>query len=222
MSDFHPDDTRFLDVVVVRHGLTSWNQERRYQGHRDIPLLLPEAMAGIERLREGLAEVAFDAVHCSDLTRCRQTLAHVLEGRVHEGLATPEARGDARLRELHFGDYEGQTWAALKDDPGYRAWVDSQGRLATPGGESADDLWARLSVWLEEVLAEAHESGHRRVLAVSHGGVIRELRRRLEATDFWDGVVGQAQGRCFTFTRERDGWTCSSSSVVPAPASATS
>ncbi|MFG6178272.1 histidine phosphatase family protein [Halomonas sp. THAF12] len=210
-----------LELVVVRHGLTCWNRERRYQGHRDIPLLLPEAEPDLDRLREALADVAFDAVHCSDLTRCRQTLAHVLEGREREG-EQGAPRFDARLRELAFGDYEGQTWDELKDDPGYRAWVDSQGRLATPGGESADDLWARLSAWLVDVQAEAREAGHRRVLAVSHGGAIRELRRRLENANFWDGVVGQAQGRCFTFIREEDVWSCSSSSAVPAPASATS
>jgi alpha-ribazole phosphatase len=216
MSDFHLDGTRCLDVVVVRHGLTSWNQQRRYQGHCDIPLLLPDAEPDLERLREHLADTDFDAVYCSDLTRCRQTLEAVRKGHPD----TP--RYDARLRELNFGDYEGQTWDALKDDPDYRAWVDSQGRLATPGGESADDLWARLSAWLDEVLAEARQRQQRRVLAVSHGGTIRELRRRLEAADFWDGVVGQAQGRCFTFTLEEDGWSCSSSSVVPAPAKATS
>ncbi|WP_136255223.1 histidine phosphatase family protein [Onishia niordana] len=210
-----------LELVVVRHGLTSWNLERRYQGHQDIPLLLPEAVPDLDRLRDALAALEFDAVHCSDLTRCRQTLTHLREGLVHDGQReTP--RVDARLRELNFGDYEGRTWAALKDAPDYRAWVDSHGRLPTPGGESADDLWARLSTWLEEVLAEAREARHRRVLAVSHGGAIRELRHRLEATDFWDGVVGQAQGRCFIFTHEEDGWTCSSSSVVPAPAKATS
>lgn len=69
-----------LELVVVRHGLTSWNQERRYQGQRDIPLLLPEALPDLERLREALAETGFDAVHASDLTRCRQTLAHIREG----------------------------------------------------------------------------------------------------------------------------------------------
>lgn len=206
-----------LELVVVRHGLTAWNRERRYQGHRDIPLLLPEALADIQRLRDHLLDEPFDAVHCSDLTRCRQTLAAV-----REGLVTPEARLDARLRELDFGDYEGCTYDGLKDDPGYRAWVDSAGMQAPPNGESADALWTRLGSWLDEVLEQARASGHRRVLAVSHGGAIRELRRRLEDADFWDGVVGQAQGRRFTFTHGEEGWRCGCSSAVPVPASATS
>ncbi|MBE0490558.1 MAG: histidine phosphatase family protein [Halomonas sp.] len=199
-----------MELVVVRHGVTAWNQERRYQGQRDIPLLLPDAVPDMDRLRDHLAGEAFDAVHCSDLIRCRQTLAHVLPGR--EGMAS----FDARLRELDFGDYEGRTWEELKDDPRYRAWVDSAGMQATPGGESADDLWARLEAWLEDVLAQAAEQGHRRVLTVSHGGAIRELRRRLEATDFWEGVVGQAQGRRFVIESERGGWQCCASSAVPA------
>ncbi|WP_069384823.1 histidine phosphatase family protein [Halomonas caseinilytica] len=206
-----------LELTVVRHGVTAWNLERRYQGHRDVPLLMPEAMADIERLRDDLAEERFDAVHCSDLTRCRQTLAAV-----RETLPTPEAWFDARLRELDFGDYEGCTYAHLKDDPGYRAWVDSAGAVAPPNGESAAALWSRLEDWLAEVQAQALATGQRRVLAVSHGGVIRELRRRLEGAEFWDGVVGQAQGRRFVLIHGEGNWRCSCSSAVPAPASATS
>ncbi|MCG6659886.1 histidine phosphatase family protein [Halomonas campisalis] len=203
-----------LELVVVRHGLTAWNQERRYQGQRDIPLLLPEALGDMARLRDHLAGEPFDAVHCSDLTRCRQTLAHVFDADERQ------TRLDPRLRELDFGDYEGRCYAELKDQPAYRAWIDSRGEQAPPGGESAAALRARLEAWLTELLATALREGHRRVLTVTHGGVIRELRRRLEAIDFWAGSVGQAQGRRFVFTHQ-GGWQCSSSSAVPAPASAT-
>lgn len=211
-----------LELVVVRHGLTAWNRERRYQGHRDIPLLMPEALADIARLRDHLAAEAFDAVHCSDLGRCRQTLAHVLEGKERDGLATSEARLDARLRELDFGDYEGRCYDELKDLPTYRAWIDSRGEQAPPGGESAGALRARLDAWLAAMFACAEAEGHRRVLTVTHGGVIRELRRRFETIDFWEGSVGQAQGRRFIFIHGEEGWRCSCSSAVPAPASATS
>ena len=203
-----------LELVVVRHGVTAWNLERRYQGQRDIPLLLPDAVPGLDCLRDHLANEAFDALYCSDLTRCRQTLDHIGAGRAWE------ARFDARLRELDFGEYEGRTWEELKGDSRYRAWVDSAGRRAPPGGESADALWARLEAWLGEVLQRAAERGQRRVLAVSHGGAIRELRRRLEGTDFWEGVVGQAEGRRFEIESQGGEWQCRASSAVPARADA--
>ena len=49
-----------LELVVVRHGVTAWNLERRYQGQRDIPLLLPDALADMDRLRDHLSDEAFD------------------------------------------------------------------------------------------------------------------------------------------------------------------
>lgn len=199
-----------LELVVVRHGVTAWNLERRYQGQRDIPLLLPDALPGLDRLRGHLAGEAFDAVHCSDLTRCRQTLSHVLPGRDEVTIFDP------RLRELNFGDYEGRTWETLREDARYRAWIDSAGQQAPPGGESAEALWTRLEAWLGELFLQAAERRHRRVLVVSHGGVIRELRRRLEGHDFWEGVVGQAEGYRFEIENQEGEWQCRASSVVPA------
>ncbi|WP_075881099.1 histidine phosphatase family protein [Vreelandella massiliensis] len=204
-----------LELVVVRHGLTAWNHERRYQGQRDIPLLLPEANADLDRLRDGFLNERFDAVHCSDLIRCRQTLAHVL--------SEPQvsAHFDARLRELDFGAYEGKCYEELQDIAGYRAWIDSRGEQAPPGGESTAAMRERLSGWLEDMFTAAGAGKHRQVLAVTHGGVIRELRRRFETIDFWEGSVGQAQGRCFTFIHVQGEWQCSSSSAVPVLENAT-
>ncbi|MCE9684436.1 histidine phosphatase family protein [Halomonas alkalisoli] len=208
-------DSTTLELVIVRHGLTDWNREQRYQGQRDIPLLLPDALDAMDRLRDQLADERFEAVYCSDLTRCRQTLAHVWSA----GDASCESRFDARLRELDFGDYEGMRYADLKDELLYREWIDSRGEQAPPGGESTAALRQRLGAWLTELFLAAEAEGHRRILTVTHGGVIRELRRRFEAIDFWDGSVGQAQGRRLTFTHRQGGWQCSSSLAVPAPAS---
>lgn len=117
-----------LELVVVRHGLTQWNLDKRYQGQRDIPLLMPDALGDMDRLRDELADEVFDAVVASDLTRCCQTLAHIAEGR-----GWPAPRLDRRLRENDFGEFEGRQWEELKDDPVYRDWIDSAGELAPPG-----------------------------------------------------------------------------------------
>ncbi|WP_018917410.1 histidine phosphatase family protein [Vreelandella zhanjiangensis] len=208
-----------VELVVVRHGITAWNVERRYQGQRDIPLLFPEAEEGLLALRAGLADEQFDAIYSSDLHRCQQTLEWVQAAKPSVPLSL-----EPRLRELHFGEYEGKVYDELKDLPHYRAWIDSVGELQIPGGESAAQLRERLDLWLADVAADALANGYRKVLAVTHGGVIRELRRRFEAIDFWEGTVLQAQGRRWELTYQPDvngqgEWLCKCSSVVPVPVS---
>lgn len=215
-----------LELVAVRHGMTAWNLERRYQGQRDIELKFPEAEAALERLRLGLEGEPFALIYSSDLTRCRQTL---------EWTGAAETNGVApalepRLREIDFGDYEGKTYDELKDRPDYRAWIDSVGEQRIPGGENGADLRARLDDWLSDVAKTAVEMGGSapiKVLAVAHGGVIRELRRRFESVAFWDATVRQAEGRRWQLNHSPeankkgdDPWQCSCSSAVPAPASA--
>ena len=204
---------------MVRHGITAWNVERRYQGQRDIPLLFPEAEEGLLVLRAALADERFDAIYSSDLHRCQQTLEWVQAAKPGVPLSL-----EPRLRELHFGEYEGKVYDELKGLPHYRAWIDSVGELQIPGGESAAQLRERLDLWLADVAADAQANGYQKVLAVTHGGVIRELRRRFETIDFWEGTVLQAQGRRWGLTYLPDvsgqgEWLCKCSSVVPVPVS---
>lgn len=204
---------------MVRHGITAWNVERRYQGQRDIPLLFPEAEEGLLVLRAGLADEQFDAIYSSDLHRCQQTLEWVQAAKPGVPLSL-----EPRLRELHFGEYEGKVYDELKDLPHYRAWIDSMGELQIPGGESAAQLRERLDLWLADVAEDAQAKGYRKALVVTHGGVIRELRRRFETIDFWAGTVLQAQGRRWELTYLPDvsgqgEWLCNCSSVVPVPVS---
>lgn len=204
-----------LAVVLVRHGLTAWNREKRYLGHRDVALLA-EGESDLAPLRATLAGYSFDAIYCSDLTRCRQTLARVMP--LAQSAAKPQF--DARLRELDFGDYEGKCYAELQHDPGYRAWIDSQGSQAPPGGEAAGDFHARVAAVMDELLAMAKAQGQRRVLIVTHGGVIRSLRQRHEGLDFWAGGIGPGEHHTLAFIHRQGEWQCSCSSVAPSPASA--
>jgi alpha-ribazole phosphatase len=172
-------------------------------------------------LRKALADECFDAIYSSDLNRCQQTLEWTQVAKQGVPLTL-----EPRLRELDFGEYEGKIYDELKDLPHYRAWIDSVGELQIPGGESAAQLRERLDVWLHNVATNAQASGHTKVLAVTHGGVIRELRRRFETLHFWDGAVRQAQGRRWELTyypgaKGQGEWQCSSSSAVPALANAT-
>lgn len=122
---------------LVRHGVTAWNRERRYQGHSDIPLLAG-VEAGLEGLKRELDGVDFAAVYASDLRRCRETLATARPDLI--GIMQP----DSRLRELNFGHWEGCTYEQLKDNENYRSWIDHPQMVTPPGGESWQAFEARV------------------------------------------------------------------------------
>lgn len=201
---------------LVRHGLTAWNTERRYQGHSDPPLLPGEA-SGLTELRRELEGVNFAAVYASDLRRCLETLAWArpdLLDKVHI---------DPRLREMNFGQWEGQTYEMLKDDERYRAWIDDPQAITPPGGESWQAFQSRVSEVCRDLLersgavkgtvsgplsrasdqpaeplslglapqpsASAQEP--LRLLIVTHGGVMSLLCSLLQpGLGFWDIHVG--------------------------------
>ncbi|WP_342548645.1 histidine phosphatase family protein [Paenibacillus sp. FSL P2-0089] len=140
-----------LELVLVRHGYTQWNQERRYLGRTDVTLMPGEA----ERLKRLRAQPPlggeFRRVYCSDLRRCRETLEALVPHLM------PQAIYDSRLREMDFGAWEGCRYDQLKDNPLYRSWIDNPGSVTPPEGETweqfavrVDHFWAQL---LQEVAA---------------------------------------------------------------------
>ena len=96
-------------IYFLRHGLTEYNAEKRYQGQRDIPLS-PEGLAQLRR-----ADIDPKVVYISTLQRTRQT-AEVL-------FPDAELVPVDGLKEMNFGRFEGQTFVQVEQDPEYLAWV---------------------------------------------------------------------------------------------------
>jgi broad specificity phosphatase PhoE len=121
-------------------------------------------------LRSGLEPPAL--LLSSDLRRARQS-AEILAA--HWGI---EVVTDARLRELHFGEWENRRWADLEREDGARLgrWMRNWTRTRTPGGESFADLVVRVSGLLAE-WQERKATGT--ILMVAHAGSIRAILCRL-------------------------------------------
>jgi broad specificity phosphatase PhoE len=147
-----------LRIWLVRHGLTGWNLEGRWQGWSDTPLH-DDGRAQARGLRTRFAGKRFDAVISSDLCRASETAQ----------LAGFEPLLEPRLRELNFGDFE----AALNNDnsklEAFQYWIEDPVHRRTPNGESYADLQRRVLDWLETL----PDSGD--VLTFSHGGTIQVL-----------------------------------------------
>jgi probable phosphoglycerate mutase len=158
-------------LLLLRHGESTWNAEGRWQGQADPPLSTlgrEQAADAAERLRGA----RFSSLVTSDLLRARET-AGIL-GRAL-GL---EPRVEPGLREIDVGDWEGLTRQEISARwPGELAdW--SEGRREAPlGGESRTDLVARARSTLLRLAADASPGD--RLLVVTHGALIRHLDRVL-------------------------------------------
>jgi probable phosphoglycerate mutase len=163
-------------MLLVRHGETAWNLERRYQGSGDSPLTergIAQARAFGRRLR-ALPEAASAAIVASPLGRARRTaeiIARELDSR-----ALPrredDLRLDDRLREISIGSWDGLTRDEIAArSPGI---YDGDGRYEwyyrSPDGETYDALAARIAAFLAEA-AQAPA-----LIVVTHGVVSRVLR----------------------------------------------
>lgn len=156
-------------LFLVRHGETSWNAERRWQGGRDIGL----AASGREQaaaLALRLAGVPLRSAFSSDLSRARETAAIVLQGRlpvVEEPL----------LREMSYGAWEGvrDDEIGLTSPEERERWSMRPHECRPGGGESLEELLDR--AW--RGLAGCLERSEGDVLVVAHGGVNRVLLCRI-------------------------------------------
>src|SRR4051812_48980174 len=157
---------------LARHGETEWSRARKHTGRTDLPLTPEGELQAREELAPKLAGAGFDLVLSSPLRRARDTAR--LAGR------DPEI--DERLREMDYGDYEGRTTAEIRAArAGWDLWADG-----CPGGESVEDVGARV----DALIAERLRDGPERILLFGHGHTLRILAAR------WLGLAPR-EGRVF-------------------------
>lgn len=157
-------------MLLVRHGETEWNLERRFQGRFDSPLTergTGQARA-IGRLLATLPGIASAPIVASPQGRTRRT-AEIIRAQLG---AIGEPQLDDRLRELSLGSWDGLTYADIaRRCPGI---FDGDGRydwyFRAPDGESYAAFAARLGDWLGET------GGPDLRVVVAHGLVSRVLR----------------------------------------------
>lgn len=163
------------EVIVVRHGETVWNAERRMQGQQDSPLSA-RGRAQARALGQRFATETFDHLYSSDLQRAYQTAAAIAERSGHE------IRVDARLRERAFGVFEGLTAAemAARHPDAYARFRARDPDYALPGGECTRSFFARSMACFDELGAR-----HRgeRIVIVAHGMLLDALYRAARGLD---------------------------------------
>lgn len=159
-------------MILVRHGETVWNRERRMQGHSDSPL----SAVGVRQARQLARRLAAErccALYSSDSGRAYRTARAIAEATGHD------IRIDVRLRERHFGAFEGLTAEEIERayPAEYARFRSRDPDFVVPGGESARAFRDRCLACLAEIAAR-HRDGS--VIVVTHGLVLDMVYRAAE------------------------------------------
>lgn len=123
-----------INLLLIRHGKTPSNREHRYLG------VTEEALSGEGRKQlEILAEKDILKkpwlLFISPMLRCQESAGILFPGK--------KAYPIEEWREMNFGAYEGKNYEDLKNDSYYQKWIDSNGTLPFPEGESQQEYIKR-------------------------------------------------------------------------------
>ena len=148
-------------LALVRHGLTSWNENKLVQGRSDIPLSKKGRMqVGNWRVPDGIKDFS---IISSPLIRAKET------ARILFGMSIPT---DDRLVEMNWSEWEGKSLTELRAKLGnlMEAWEAKGLDFRAPGGESPREVQQRLKPFMRETAKTKKNT-----LAVCHKGVIRAV-----------------------------------------------
>lgn len=164
------------ELILIRHGKTAGNLLGRYIGSRTDEPLCDE---GREELAgKQLPEV--ERLYVSPMKRCVET-AEIL----WPGFDRNNIQKVTDLRECNFGDFENKNYKELSGNGDYQAWIDSNGTLPFPNGESMDAFKSRCLEAFARIVEEvsgaeqewiaSEKTGIFRAGIVVHGGTIMAI-----------------------------------------------
>lgn len=151
----------FLELTFIRHGLTTYNEQRRYIGSTDLPLST-RGRASIQQQQLQPNTI----IITSDLRRSIETASILYPNEEITPLSS--------IREMDFGKWEGKTYDELKHNHAYRKWVTNPEKITPPGGESVQHFKKRTIKGMDEIIHIVEKNDVSKAIIVTHGGVIRQ------------------------------------------------
>ena len=172
-----------LKMLMIRHGKTYGNTLGRYIGMTDEHLLDTES--------EELVQLRPEPVECvfvSPMIRCRETAQLLFPGQEHVVIDG--------FRECNFGEFENKNYQELSENEAYQRWIDSDGTLGFPGGETMVEFKGRSLKAFDQMLDHCIRQEYESVAMVVHGGTIMSILDSygFPSAGYFDWQVKNAEG----------------------------
>ena len=157
------------EIILIRHGETEWNSQKRMQGHSNSDLS-SVGQAQIQALGQWMKNVPFDHIYSSDSLRAKQTAEAITQ------FSGNELKIDLRLREKNLGVFEGLTSEEARErhPEVFGLFKTAGSKYVIDEGESTQQLQDRALEIVDEIRIKHLEE---RVLLVTHGGFIRVVMK---------------------------------------------
>ena len=177
-----------ITLVLIRHGATKANMEHRYLGKTD-EVLSKEGEMQLFEYKKMSFFPNIDYLFSSPMKRCVQT-AEIL---------FPELKPVEieEWKEMDFGVFEGKNYLELQGDKRYQEWIDSNGTLPFPEGESREEFISRCDKGFRRmigILNSKKEEGNKTVGMIVHGGTIMALLSKYAKGNYFDYQVPNGKG----------------------------
>lgn len=174
-------------LILVRHGQTDWNKDRRIQGGLDIPLNKSGKLEA-EKLARNLSKLDIDAVYSSTLSRSWETAETIAK---YHGLSVKRL---PELNELNQGVWQGLLIGEIKKryKKQYNLWSSNPLSVRPPKGETIDEAYKRVVSAARNVISKHKEQS---ICVVSHEIINTLLKcyfHDLSVEGLWSNLHKQA------------------------------
>lgn len=173
-----------MNITFIRHGTTKGNLEKRYIGITDEPLCL----IGREDIKQNIKSNRYphtDIVVASPMVRCIETAKLIYKKQ--------ELYICNKMSECNFGNFENKNYLELSENKDYQKWIDSNGTLAFPEGESIEEFKDRCIQGFQTYIQEFNGLD---IVFVIHGGTIMAILEKFAfpRKDYYDWRIANGSG----------------------------
>jgi phosphoserine phosphatase len=165
-------------VIIVRHGQSTYNTQKRIQGRSDASTLTEKGRSDAEKVGNVLKSIPFQAIYCSPLQRAKETAEIIHSKIVAYSGGNPSFATSEKLLEIDLPIWEGLLTSDVKQNQpeDYRIWHEEPEKLVMQVGDQEHfpvlALYAQARIFWQELL-ERHQG--ETILVVGHNGINRAL-----------------------------------------------